>query len=179
MKNNTQLLRMTTQTDDNSVWKKHLRKQNNDKELIWKTPMALTEMSPRTEYLQTHRANSEHHSQHSPPGFRVRLKPGGALLSIDGLLLKKQPVSIWNVDFFLSTSLKHSFCVLHHCHCFNWFVLHCYHAISLTLWANKVIIGDVVRTRAVLMDARISLIIYQTWYLESRQLCISNFSCIF
>lgn len=118
-----------------------------NEELIWKTSMALTEMSPRTEYLQTHGANSEHHSQHSPPGLRVRLKPGGALLSIGGVLLKKQPVSVWSVDFFLSVSLKHS-CVLHHCHWFNWFVLHCYHPISLTLWTNKVIIGDVVRTHS-------------------------------
>lgn len=39
---------MTTQTDDESVWKKQKNEWGTD------LKMALTEMSPRTEYLQPH-----------------------------------------------------------------------------------------------------------------------------
>lgn len=65
--------------------------------------MALTEMSPRTEYLQPH---PELTANIIPSIPYLASESGGALLSIGGVLLKKQPVSVWIVDFL---SLKHSF----------------------------------------------------------------------
>lgn len=143
MKINTQLLWMTTQTDDESVWKKHLRKQKNE----WGTDLKNGHGINRNESAHrvsaaSPRANSEHHSQHSPPGLRV-----GWCTSFNRWSPTKKTASFCLKCWFLSIYFfKALICVLHHCHWFNWFVLHCYHPISLTLWANKVLIGDVVRT---------------------------------
>lgn len=143
-----------------------------NEELIWKTAMALTEMSPRTEYLQPH---PELTANIIPSIPHLASESGGALLSIGGVLLKKTASFCLNCWFSFFKAL---ICVLHHCHWFNWFVLHCYHPISLTLWANKVLIGDVVRTHSFNGCTRFTNYL-SIIYLESRQLCISNLSCIF
>lgn len=53
--------------------------------------MALTEMSPRTEYLQPH---PELTANIIPSIPYLASESGGALLSIGGVLLKKQPVCL-------------------------------------------------------------------------------------